>query len=66
MEEVNYVYVIEKWCNKTHEWVPAHYGTDDLEEMGELLCLMEKALPDKEFKLAQYIVSEVQSIHSYS
>ena len=66
MEEVNYVYVIEKWNDKAREWIPAHCGTDDLEEMGELLCLMERALPDREFKLAQYMVSEVQSIHSYN
>lgn len=66
MKEVNYVYVIEKWNDKAREWIPAHCGTDDLEEMGELLCLMEKALPDREFKLAQYMVSEIQSIHSYN
>ena len=66
MEEVNYVYVIEKWNDKAREWIPAHCGTDDLEEMGELLCLMEKALPDREFKLAQYMVSEIQSIHNYN
>lgn len=66
MKEVDYVYVIEKWNDKAREWIPAHCGTDDLEEMGELLCLMEKALPDREFKLAQYMVSEIQSIHSYN
>ena len=66
MKEADYVYVIEKWNDKAREWIPAHCGTDDLEEMGELLCLMEKALPDREFKLAQYMVSEIQSIHSYN
>ena len=66
MKEANYVYVIEKWDDKAREWIPAHCGTNDLEEMGELLCLMEKALPDREFKLAQYMVSEVQSIHNYN
>ena len=66
MKEANYVYVIEKWDDKAREWIPAHCGTNDLEEMGELLCLMEKALPDREFKLAQYTVSEVQSIHNYN
>jgi len=66
VKEADYVYVIEKWNDKAREWIPAHCGTDDLEEMGELLCLMEKALPDREFKLAQYMVSEIQSIHSYN
>lgn len=66
MNDSGYIYIIEKWNDKAREWVPAHCGTDDLEEMGELLCLMEVALPDREFKLAQYNVAEYKEVHEYS
>ena len=66
MEEVNYIYVIEKWNDKTREWMPIHTGTNDLEEMGDLLNVMEAALPHRELRLAQYTVTEYQEIHEYS
>lgn len=66
MEEVNYIYVIEKWNDKAREWQPMHMGTNDLEEMGDLLNVMEAALPHRELKLAQYTVTEYQEIHEYS
>ncbi len=66
MEEVNYIYVIEKWDDKAREWAPMHTGTNDLEEMGDLLNVMEAALPHRELRLAQYTVTEYQEIHEYS
>lgn len=66
MEEVNYVYVIEKWMTTQREWLPIHVGTADLKKMGEFLQTLECTLPEDELRLAQYTLREEKIIHSYS
>ncbi len=60
-----YIYGIERWDNTRREWMPQRFGHEDLNEMAEALRLLEEALPDTEFRLAQYTVEEFQYIRHF-
>lgn len=57
-----YIYGVEKWDDQRKEWLPQRFDCGDLEEVGEVINLLEEALPDREFRPAQYIVEEFQYI----
>lgn len=61
----NIIYGIEWWDDDRKEWRPHRFGGEDLYEMAEALRLIEDAIPWKEFRLAQYTVTEFQHIKSF-
>lgn len=60
-----YIYGVEKWDTYRQEWVPQRFDCQDLEEVGEVINLLEQALPNVEFRPAQYTVEEYQYIRSF-
>ncbi len=53
-----YTYGVEKWNKQRKEWVPCRFELHDLEEVEEVIDLLEVALPDVEYRPAQYTVEE--------
>lgn len=60
-----YVYAVERWDSNKREWIPHRFDCHDLEEVGEVIDLLNTALPDAEFRPAQYTVEEFQYIKSF-
>ena len=60
-----YVYGVEKWDDKRCQWMPLRFDCRDLKEVEETIDLLERALPQSEFKPAQYTVDEFRVIRSF-
>lgn len=60
-----YIYGVEKWDEQRKEWVPQRFDCKDLEEVGEVIDLLDAAMPYREFRPAQYTVEEFQIIRSF-
>lgn len=60
-----YVYAVERWDDARKEWRPHRFDCQDLEEVGEVIDLLNVAMPDVEFRPAQYTVEEFQYIKSF-
>lgn len=66
MEKIrNIVYGIEKWDAQRGQWIPHRFEINSLEEVGEVIDLLETALPNVEFRPAQYTIKEFQYIRSF-
>lgn len=61
----NIIYGVEKWDDTVKDWRPQRFGCQDLEEVGEVIDLLNQAMPDREFRPAQYTVKEFQYIRSF-
>ena len=53
---MGYIYGVERWDEPRKGWVPQRFDCNDLEEVGEVINLLEAALPQCEFRPAQYMV----------
>lgn len=62
---MEYVYGVERWDESLHEWRPQRFDCQSLEEVGEVIDLLNQAMPNVEFKPAQYTVKEFQVIRSF-
>ena len=60
-----YIYGIEKWDNRRKEWMPQRFDCQDLEEVGEVIDILNEALPNREFRPAQYTVEEYHYIKNF-
>lgn len=60
-----YIYGVEKWDDRRKEWIPQRFDCQDLEEVGEVISILEEALPNREFRPAQYTVEEFQYIKTF-
>ena len=62
---MEYVYGVERWDESLREWRPQRFDCRDLEEVGEVIDLLNQAMPNAEFRPAQYTVKEFQVIRSF-
>lgn len=62
---MEYVYGVERWDESLREWRPQRFDCRDLEEVGEVIDLLNQAMPNAEFRPAQYTVKEFQIIRSF-
>lgn len=62
---MEYVYGVERWDESFREWRPQRFDCRDLEEVGEVIDLLNQAMPNAEFRPAQYTVKEFQVIRSF-
>ena len=60
-----YIYGVEKWDDRCKAWIPQRFDCHDLEEVGEVINILEEALPNREFRPAQYTVEEFQYIKTF-
>ena len=60
-----YIYGVEKWHHNRQEWVPQRFDCNSLEEVGEVIDLLNKAMPNEEFRPAQYTVDEMYYIKHF-
>ena len=60
-----YIYGIERWDDQRKEWIPQRFNCKDLEEVGEVIDLLDAAMPYREFRPAQYTVEEFQYIKTF-
>ena len=60
-----YVYGVEKWDEQRKEWIPQRFDCKDLQEVGEVIDLLDVAMPYREFRPAQYTVEEFQYIKAF-
>ena len=63
---MNYTYGVEVWDEKRKLWRPHRFDCHSLEEVGEVIDLLNIALPGSEFRPAQYTIEEYQYIRSFS
>ena len=61
----NITYGVEKWDSEAREWKPQRFDCKDLAEAGKVINLLNEAMPDAEFRPAQYTVKEFQYIRSF-
>ena len=61
----NYIYGVEKWDEQRKEWIPQRFDCKDLQEVGEVINLLDEAMPYREFRPAQYTVEEYHHIVEY-
>jgi len=59
------IFGVEKWDDELREWRPQRFDCKDLQEVGEVIDLLNEAMPDREFRPAQYNVEEFQIIRSF-
>lgn len=62
---MEYVYGVERWDAICQEWRPQRFDCQDLEEVGKVIDLLNQAIPNAEFRPAQYTVKEFQMIRSF-
>lgn len=62
---MEYVYGVERWDESLREWRPQRFDCRDLEEVGDVIDLLNQAMPNAEFRPAQYTVREFQVIRSF-
>ena len=62
---MEYIYGVERWDTIRKEWRPQRFDCQDLEEVGEVIDLLNQAMPNAEFRPAQYTVKEFQVIRSF-
>lgn len=60
-----YIYGVERWDDQRKMWIPQRFDCKDLEEVGEVIDLLDAAMPYREFRPAQYIVEEFQYIKTF-
>ena len=60
-----YIYGVERWDDQRKEWIPQRFDCKDLEEVGEVIDLLDSAMPYREFRPAQYTVEEFQYIKTF-
>ena len=60
-----YIYGVEKWDDRRKEWIPQRFDCHNLEEVGEVIDILEEALPNREFRPAQYTVEEYHYIKNF-
>ena len=60
-----YIYGVERWDDQRKEWIPQWFDCKDLEEVGEVIDLLDAAMPYREFRPAQYTVEEFQYIKTF-
>ena len=60
-----YIYGVEKWDDRCKEWISQRFDCHDLDEVGEVINILEEALPNREFRPAQYTVEEYHYIKSF-
>jgi len=59
------IFGVEKWDDELREWRLQRFDCKDLQEVGEVIDLLNEAMPDREFRPAQYNVEEFQIIRSF-
>lgn len=59
------IFGVEKWDDELREWKPQRFDCKDLQEVGEVIDLLNEAMPDREFRPAQYNVEEFQYIKQF-
>ena len=62
---MEYTYGVERWDESLREWRPQRFDCRDLKEVGEVIDLLNQAMPNAEFRPAQYTVKEFQMIRSF-
>lgn len=62
---MEYIYGVERWDTVRQEWRPQRFDCQDLEEVGKAIDLLNQAMPNAEFRPAQYTVKEFQVIRSF-
>ena len=60
-----YIYGVERWDDQRKMWIPQRFDCKDLEEVGEVIDLLDAAMPYREFRPAQYTVEEFQYIKTF-